>query len=123
MERPAAIEWIRKLRRIAADQVGTPEGKLAARRADDYQRKHKISEAEVVAAQSEQAKRESSSSAGGFTGGSTTEEGMQFLQNFVHQTRATLCAEGRKRGRWADTPHGQRILRHRANAAAKGDRG
>lgn len=117
MERPAAIELVRKLRRLG--QGDSLEAQSARAQAAKHQSKHAITEDELAEATAEQDERESSGSSMRSAGKTGSEIGDAFLIDFVTRTRAQLCHEGRKRGRFADHPHAERILRARANAATK----
>lgn len=116
MDRPHAIELVRKLRRLG--EGNTPEAATARVQAAKHQARHKITEAELVEAKAEQAARESSGgkARAGFDNGVMSDA---FLADFAQQMRSTLCSEGRKRGRFADHPDAERILRARANGTTR----
>lgn len=113
MERPEAIEWIRKLRRLG--QGDTPEAATARKQADKHMAKHGITEADMVAAEAAETHRESSDGFVRPSGSRADMVGDELLVDFAKRLRATLCSEGRKRGRFADHPHAEKILRARAN--------
>lgn len=114
MERPDAIELVRKLRRLG--QGDGPEAAVARTQAAKHMAKHGLTEAELEEVEAEQAQAESSGGGPRFASRKGDPIGEGYLEDFVKRVRATLCHEGRRRGRFADHPHADKILRARARA-------
>lgn len=109
MTKDRAIDMIRNLRAISADPGATPsEAETARLQADRLQAKFKVMETDLVA----EVKSETRESF-------IADESTEFLRDFERKLHVEILVAGRKKGRFADHPHVDKILAARQRKAAQ----